>query len=79
MKTPKQPNPRNQKLIEQFASNVRKYRNAKGLTMDQLADLVGVQKGAIVTIELAKVNTTISTATAISIALGVSLDELIKS
>lgn len=71
-------NPRNDKVINIFGHNVRKYRIAKGLTMVQLAVLCDVEYGAISTIERRLVNCTISTAHAIAKALDVSLDQLFE-
>lgn len=69
-------NPRNNQVIIQFGFNVRKYRNAKGMTMIQLAEKCDVEYGAISTIERGLVNCTISTAFAIAKALDVTLDQL---
>lgn len=71
-------NPRNEKIIIQFGMNVRKYRNAKGMTMVELAGLCDVEYGAISTIERGLVNCSISTAHALSNALGVSMDQLFE-
>ncbi|MCZ4223492.1 helix-turn-helix domain-containing protein [Pedobacter rhodius] len=71
-------NPRNNQIITRFGDNVRKYRNAKGLTMNELAGLCDVELGAISTVERGKVNCTISTAYAISKALEVSIDKLLE-
>lgn len=70
-------NPRDEKLITRFGKNVRKHRLAKGFTMVQLASMCEVEYGAISTIERGLVNCTISTASLISKALEVSLDELL--
>lgn len=71
-------NPRNDKIIAQFGVNVRKYRNAKGMTMVELAGLCEVEYGTISTIERGLVNCTISTAYEISKALDVTLDQLLE-
>ncbi|WP_025144518.1 helix-turn-helix domain-containing protein [Pedobacter jeongneungensis] len=71
-------NPRNDKVITLFGANVRKYRNAKGLTMNDLATLCDVELGTISTVERGIVNCTISTAHAISNALGVTIDKLLE-
>ncbi|RZK56027.1 MAG: XRE family transcriptional regulator [Pedobacter sp.] len=69
-------NPRNDKIITLFGKNVRKYRNKKGLTMNELAGICEVEYGTISTIERGLVNCTISTAYAISIALEISINLL---
>ena len=71
-------NPRNDKAINTFGQNVRKYRLTKGLTMVELAMLCDVEYGTISTVERGLVNCTISTAYAIAKALEVTLDELLK-
>lgn len=71
-------NPRNDKIIAQFGINVRKYRNAKGMTMVELAGLCDVEYGTISTIERGIVNCTISTAYIIAGVLGVTLDQLVE-
>ena len=71
-------NPRNDKVINAFGKNVRKYRIAKELTMVELAGLCDVEYGTISTIERGVVNCTISTAYAIAIALNVTLDQLLE-
>jgi transcriptional regulator with XRE-family HTH domain len=71
-------NPRNDQVVSQFGFNVRKYRTAKGLTMNQLAGLCDVEYGTISTIERGLVNCTISTAYGISKALNVTVDQLFE-
>lgn len=71
-------NPRNENLIEKFGQNVRKYRNAKGLTILQLAFLCNVEQGTISTIERGIVNCSISTAYSISKALDIPMDALVE-
>ncbi|RDC58341.1 XRE family transcriptional regulator [Pedobacter chinensis] len=71
-------NPRNEKLIITFGANVRKYRNVKGLTMNELAGLCDVELGTISTVERGVVNCTISTAFAISKALEITIDKLLE-
>jgi transcriptional regulator with XRE-family HTH domain len=71
-------NPRNDKIIIQFGFNVRKYRTAQNLTMAQLAELCGIEYGAISTIERGVVNCSISTAYAISEALKIEIGQLFE-
>lgn len=71
-------NLKNKKLIVAFGKRVRKLRQEKGLSMRYLADLADVNYTQIAKIETGKINTTISTAYAISKALEVSLDTLFQ-
>ena len=71
-------NPRNEKVIKTFGTNVRKYRIAKGLTMVQLAGLCDIEYGAISTIERGVVNCTISTAYIIARELNITIDRLFE-
>ncbi len=71
-------NPRNDKIINLFGTNVRKYRGIKGLTMVELAGLCDVEYGTISTIERGIVNCTISTAYAIANGLEVSIEKLFE-
>lgn len=71
-------NPRNDKIISLFGTNVRKYRIIKGLTMVELAGLCDVEYGTISTIERGIVNCTISTAYAIANGLEVSIEKLFE-
>lgn len=71
-------NPRNIQIITRFGENVRKYRTAKGLTMNELAGICDVELGTISTVERGIVNCTISTAYAISKALDITIDKLLE-
>jgi transcriptional regulator with XRE-family HTH domain len=62
-------NIRNQEYLNAFGSNLRRLRKAKGLSMEKLAQLSGVEYSQISDIELGKINTTISTVKSISTAL----------
>lgn len=69
-------NPKNEELIAIFGDNVRRYRQKKGLTINQLALDCDVEYGTISTVERGIVNCSISTAFIISKVLDVSLDIL---
>ena len=60
--------------------NIKKYRKEKGLTSAQLAEMVDLSHDFIRQIESEKTryNFSVETFYKISIALGVSLDQLIK-
>ncbi|MDE6846970.1 MAG: helix-turn-helix domain-containing protein [Lachnospiraceae bacterium] len=60
--------------------NIRKYRKEKGLTSAQLAEMVDLSHDFIRQIESEKVgcNFSVETFYKISVALGVSLDQLIE-
>ena len=60
--------------------NIKKYRLEKGLTSAQLAEMVNLSHDFIRQIqsEKAEYNFSVETFYKISVALGVSLDELIK-
>lgn len=71
-------NLKNKKLIVGFGKHVRKLRQEKGLSMRYLADLADVDYTQIAKIETGKINTTISSAYAISKALDIPLDKLFQ-
>jgi len=60
--------------------NIKKYRNEKGLTTAQLAEMVSLSHDFIRQIESEKTayNFSVKTLYKISVALGVSLDKLVK-
>lgn len=61
---------------QQLAANVRRIREARGLTQDELAEKVGLSRSAMGAIERAEVDTAFSTAVAIADVLGVSVSVL---
>lgn len=61
-----------------MARNVAEYRRVKGFTQLELANEADVGLAQIKRIELAGVNTSISTAYRISIALNRSVDDLLR-
>ncbi|TKT94372.1 helix-turn-helix transcriptional regulator [Dyadobacter frigoris] len=67
---------RNQKYLQAFGQNVRRLREEKNLSQEELYDLAGLSKNQVGNIERGEVNTTVSTAYAISKALNISVPEL---
>lgn len=69
---------RNDSYLKAFGENVRKLRESKNLSQEELYDLAGLSKNQIGNIERGEVNTTISSAYAISKALGIPTFELFR-
>jgi transcriptional regulator with XRE-family HTH domain len=67
---------RNNSYLKAFGLNLRKLRESKNLSQEELYDLAGLSKNQIGNIERGEVNTTISTAYAIASALNVSVGVL---
>lgn len=67
-------------IYDTIRKNIRKYREAKGMTSAQLAELVDLSHDFIRQIqsEKAKYNFSVETFYKISVALEVSLDKLIE-
>ena len=67
-------------IYDIIRKNIKKYRKEKGLTSAQLAEMVDLSADFIRQIESEKVayNFSVDTFYKISIALGVSLDDLIQ-
>ena len=62
-----------------IAKNIRRLRQAKGLSQDRLSKLADLSLNSIVNIELGNnPNPTIETLEKIAKALGVSVEELLK-
>ena len=64
--------------IELVAYNVRKYRQAKDMSMETLADLIGIEYSVIARLELKKSNPSISVIYAIAKALGIKPYKLLE-
>lgn len=62
-----------------FGKNVLRIRTEKGLTQEQLAEEAKISQVQIARIESGKLNTSISTVSAIADALGVQEGELFKA
>jgi DNA-binding XRE family transcriptional regulator len=68
---------RGSKKPHNTGATIRKFREAKGLTQDQLAAAVGMMRGNISRIEAAKHRPTLETLEKIATALKVSVAELV--
>ena len=67
------------KTIQPIAKNIKKYRQAKGLSQDKLSRLADISHATIIKIESGGIQSpTIDTIQKIAKALGVSLDNLLK-
>ena len=64
----------NEKLI--LKNNLKEYRSEKGLSQQQLADLVGVSRNTISSIETGQFNPTAKLALILCIALDKKFEEL---
>ena len=64
--------------IELVARNVRKYRQAKNISMETLADLIGIEYSVIARLELKKSNPSISLVYAIAKALEIPPTKLFE-
>ncbi|OCX51910.1 hypothetical protein BEL04_18075 [Mucilaginibacter sp. PPCGB 2223] len=65
--------------IKAFGQSVRKFRQAKKLSMQKLADIAEIEQSQIVRIEGGKINTKLSTILIIAKALGIEPADLFKS
>lgn len=68
---------RNQKAIEKFGQQVKKLREAKTITQEDLAEAANIPLNQIGRIERGENNVTISTIFAIAKALGVKPKDLL--
>jgi transcriptional regulator with XRE-family HTH domain len=69
-------NIRNNEYITAFGKHLRSIRNAKGWSMEKLAQQAGLEYSQISDIELGKINTTISTVSLIAKTLEISPKDL---
>jgi transcriptional regulator with XRE-family HTH domain len=60
-----------------LAANVRRRREAAGLSLAQLAELAGIAKGTVFAIEAGEANPTVDTVYALAAALGCPMVELL--
>ena len=65
-------------LRDTLAKNIRAYRALKGLSQDELADLSGLHRTYIGSVERRERNVTLSTLEAIAVTLGTTVPELLK-
>jgi transcriptional regulator with XRE-family HTH domain len=69
---------RDEKLLKRFARNLKKARNARGLSQEDLADKSGLALSQIARIDSGRLNTSISTVYAILKALNAEANELFE-
>jgi len=62
----------------ELGTRIRKARNEKGLTIQSLADLVGIEYTQMSRIELGKINTSVLQVCKISRALDICMSTLLK-
>lgn len=67
---------RNEDVMMTFGKNVCKIRVSKGITQEQLAEEAKISQVQVARIESGRLNTSISTVSAIATALGVSEGDL---
>lgn len=60
----------------EFECNLKKYRVLRGLTQEQLAQLVGVRRETIMRLEKAQYNPSLKLAIDISRAVGAPIEEI---
>lgn len=65
-------------LLEALATRVRVLRREQGLTQEQLADRAGLNPRHVQKVEAGELNVTISTLSALALALGVTITDLIE-
>jgi transcriptional regulator with XRE-family HTH domain len=64
-------------LAHTLASNIRRIRHQKGLSQEELADLCGLHRTYVGSVERAERNVTLSTLEVIAKALGISVPGLL--
>lgn len=62
--------------MDGFTCNLKPFRQAKGLTQGQLADLVGVRRETIMRLEKAQYNPSLKLAVDLSRAVGAPIEEI---
>jgi transcriptional regulator with XRE-family HTH domain len=68
----------NEELLKLISDNIRKFRNEKKMSQQELADITNIAKSTVQRIESGKLNPTIVMLNNISISLDIKLEELIK-
>jgi transcriptional regulator with XRE-family HTH domain len=69
----------NQRLRDVLAENIKRLRKIKGLSQEGLAEHCGLHRTYIGSVERSERNVTISTLEVLSVALKVSVPELLTS
>ncbi|MBU5314620.1 helix-turn-helix transcriptional regulator [Tissierella carlieri] len=62
--------------MAEFICNLKKYRQLKELTQEQLAEIVGVRRETIMRLEAGKYNPSLKLAVDISRAVDASIEEI---
>jgi putative transcriptional regulator len=62
--------------IQKFTCNLKKYRQLRGLTQEELAQLVGVRRETIIRLEAGKYNPSLKLAIDISRVVKVPIEEI---
>ena len=62
--------------MAEFRCNLKMYRQMRGMTQEQLAEIVGVRRETIMRLEKAQYNPSLKLAVDISRALGVQIEEI---
>ncbi|MGP8217569.1 MAG: helix-turn-helix domain-containing protein [Bacteroidia bacterium] len=70
-------NKRDKRTLNAFGRNLRRLRNAKGLTQEALEFDSGLSKNVVGNLERGEANPTLTTIKALAKALGISPKELI--
>jgi len=71
-------NLRNEKLLKAFGAHVKQLRLKKGLTLEALAFACEMELSQVHRIETGKINATLSTLSALSTGLDITMAELLK-
>lgn len=66
-------------LAKSFGSEVRKQRESLGLSQEKFAEKAGIHRTYVSSIELGKVDPSLSVARKVAIALDLKLSEIIQS
>lgn len=62
--------------MAEFICNLKKYRQLKGLTQEQLAEIAGVRRETIMRLEAGKYNPSLKLAVDISRAVNAPIEEI---
>ena len=66
----------NDRMLERLGARVRTLREARGLTQDQLAEMIGVDTQTVQRMERAKISPALSRVLAVASALDVAIADL---
>jgi len=67
-----------QQITKILAGNIRTYRRSRDLSQEELAEICGLHRTYVGSVERGERNVTLSTLEAFSTALGVSVQDLLK-